>query len=476
MPEPIIALLMAVGVSIGIGVGIAQARRSRRVFTEAADLLGVPQTEIRGWVHMRMEGQMRAFPFKVHEESRGKSGVWTVVEVDSRGRIPDTFYLGREGIGSSFGKLFVGEDIATGDERFDAAVVVRGPTTLALSLLDEETRRRVTDLTAPGGKVKDGVVSIALHRRFKDGKALAKLAQDLVAVAERLAQKEPPVERLSAIARFDAASGARHRALQELIAGFASEPLARETLRLALSDRAPEVRLLAAVALGEQGLDCLRGIVDSSGTAPEVALRAVEALGQLLPEEVALKRLEAAVRAGHDRLAQALVERFGPATSQSDVARLARQLEPDSRPEIAAACARALGRTGSPAAEPPLVAALSHADGDVRAAAAEALGKVGSVGTIGPLREAVADSLLSPSVRRAAIAAIAEIQSRLTGAAPGQLALSEGEAGAVAIADRQEGGVSIAEPSSGGLSLNDEPQLEDEDGARPGRRGVAEPT
>lgn len=457
MPEPIIALLMVVSVSLGIGVGIAQARRSRRVFTQAANLLGVPPSEIRGWVHMRMEGQVHALPFKVHEESRGKSGVWTVVEVDGVDRIPRALFLGHEGVGASFGKLFVGEDITTGDERFDAAVVVRGPSPLALSLLDEETRQRVTNLTASGGKVKDGVVSIALHRRIKDGEALAKFVRDLVAVAERLAQQGPPVERLSAIARFDSASGTRQRALQELIAGFASEPLARETLRLALSDRAPEVRLLAAVALGEQGLDCLRGIVDSSGTAPEVALRAVEALGQLLPEEVALKRLEAAVRAGHDRLAQALVERFGPATSQSDVARLARQLEPDSRPEIAAACARALGRTGSPAAEPPLVAALGHADGDVRAAAAEALGKVGSVGTIGPLREAVADSLLSPSVRRAAIAAIAEIQSRLTGAAPGQLALSDGEAGAVALASSPDGA----------LSLGEEPA---EEADQPGRR------
>lgn len=443
MPGPLIALLLLGATGLGFGIGILRARKARQVFEQAADLLGLPRTEIRGWLHMRVEGQCRTFPVQVREEARGKSGVWTVVEVKAGRRVPDNLFLGREGIGASFGKLFVGEDIATGDERFDAAVVVRGPASRALALLDEETRHRVTELVKAGGKVKDGVVSIALHRRFRDGEALSGIIQQLVAVAERLAQPDQTVERLAALARFDAVPGTRHRCLQELIGSHSGDPLTDMALRSALADRTPEVRLLAAVALGDAGLDCLREIVASGGTSPEVARSAVEALGERLPEEVALTRLEKAVRAGHERLVHVLVERFGPSTSRQGVARLARQLRHETPAETAAACARALGRTGSAAAVAPLVAALARDGAAVRAAAAEALGKVGSVGTIAALREAASGNLMSPSVRRAAVAAIAEIQSRLTGAAPGQLALSRGEAGSLALADRADGDLTL---------------------------------
>jgi hypothetical protein len=452
MPGSLIALLLLGATGLGFGLGILRARKARRVFEQAADLLGLPRSEIRGWLHMRVEGHSRTFPVQVREEGRGKSGVWTVVEVKTCGRVPDSLFLGREGIGASFGKLFVGEDIATGDERFDAAVVVRGPASRALALLDEETRHRVTELVRAGGKVKDGVVSIALHRRFRDGEALSGFVQQLVAVAERLAQPDPTVERLAALARFDAVSGTRHRCLQELIGSHSGDPLTDMALRSALADRTPEVRLLAAVALGDAGLDCLREIVASGGTSPEVARSAVEALGERLPEEVALARLEMAVRAGHERLVRVLVERFGPSTSRQGVARLARQLRDDAPAETAAACARALGRTGSAVAAPPLVAALARNDAGVRAAAAEALGKVGTVESIAALREAASGNLMSPSVRRAAAAAIAEIQSRLTGAAPGQLALSRGEVGSLALADRAEGDlalVGLPEPEPG---------------------------
>lgn len=71
---------------------------------------------------------------------------------------------------------------------------------------------------------------------------------------------------------------------------------------------------------------------------------------------------------------------------------------------------------------------------------------------IAALREAASGNIMSPSVRRAAAAAIAEIQSRLTGAAPGQLALSRGEAGSLALADRAEGDlalVGLPEPEAG---------------------------
>jgi hypothetical protein len=77
-----------------------------------------------------------------------------------------------------------------------------------------------------------------------------------------------------------------------------------------------------------------------------------------------------------------------------------------------------------------------------------ALGRVGTSAAVGPLREAEEGDA---EMRRAARQAIAEIQSRLAGAAPGQLSLAGGEAGALSLAEDERGRLSLA-PSSRGTS------------------------
>jgi hypothetical protein len=76
---------------------------------------------------------------------------------------------------------------------------------------------------------------------------------------------------------------------------------------------------------------------------------------------------------------------------------------------------------------------------------------VGTAAAVLPLKEA-ADGLFPGELRRAARQAVAEIQSRAQGAAPGQLSLAGGEEGRLSLA--QEGGeLSLAESPEGQLSL-----------------------
>ena len=112
--------------------------------------------------------------------------------------------------------------------------------------------------------------------------------------------------------------------------------------------------------------------------------------------------------------------------------------------ELAEAAARALGETGRPEAEAPLIGALDDPDPAVALAAAVALGRSGSAAAVAPLRQL---EIASPDAahRRAARQAIAEIQERLTGASPGQLSLTEGETGQLSLAEDEAGRVSLPE-------------------------------
>jgi HEAT repeat protein len=108
-----------------------------------------------------------------------------------------------------------------------------------------------------------------------------------------------------------------------------------------------------------------------------------------------------------------------------------------------------LALSGLPAAEAPLLEALASDDLDVRLAAAQALGHVGSTASIPALKEARTRQG-EPEFDRAARQAVAEIQSRVPGASPGQLSLAD--AGA-----QKAGQLTLADDEAGRLSLGPKP-------------------
>jgi HEAT repeat protein len=154
--------------------------------------------------------------------------------------------------------------------------------------------------------------------------------------------------------------------------------------------------------------------------------------------------LEDGFRDGRRGLALAALEVLGRCGGAAALERLGRCLE-SSDEEVASAAAGALGAAGDPGAEEVLVGALAHPSPEVRTAVVQALGRAGTVAAVPLLREV---ALGHGEPRRAAIEAIAAIQSRAGGAAQGQLALAAGESGELALAEGEPGRVSLAEQGS----------------------------
>ena len=125
-------------------------------------------------------------------------------------------------------------------------------------------------------------------------------------------------------------------------------------------------------------------------------------------------------------------------------------------PQTAIACLETLGARGAVASEDAILAALLCPLDGVRIAAARALGRAGTADAV---RDLLAVSESGPGeLRRAARQAIAEIQSRLPGASPGQLSLAGGEAGALSLAEnvaegsRSSSGTAAASGRAGRLA------------------------
>jgi len=75
------------------------------------------------------------------------------------------------------------------------------------------------------------------------------------------------------------------------------------------------------------------------------------------------------------------------------------------------------------------------------------------VAAVPPLKDAAETFSHDPDLVRAARQAIAEIQSRLPGASPGQLSLADAEAGQLSLAQAEAGQLSLATEAAGQLSL-----------------------
>ena len=101
-----------------------------------------------------------------------------------------------------------------------------------------------------------------------------------------------------------------------------------------------------------------------------------------------------------------------------------------------------------------MVLALRRNDKDLRLAAADSLRRIGTGAAVMPLKKTVDDSLPYSELRRVARQAIAEIQSRLPGASPGQLSLTSTEEGRLSLAQTEAGQLSLANDPAGELSLS----------------------
>ncbi|MEA2560069.1 MAG: hypothetical protein QOH06_1573 [Acidobacteriota bacterium] len=426
------------GLALGASLLISYVLRRQSLveWKAAAELCGLESVEVHTWT---LKVKARAGPVAVRIEPTrdDKRPARIVVTAPGPPGFQDVTIQGAP--------LFL-EPVQIGDASFEARFVVEGPARLVAALLDEETRRLLSRL---------GFASLLLSA----GELRAQVADEqifdilpgLVEVGQRFARPLDIPRRLAENASQDTEPGVRLQNLLLLIREHPKDRSTAEALRRACSDTSLEVRLHGAKEMGTEGHGILLEIAESLED-DTLSAEAVSALGRGLPVERAKALLDRAWSAGRLRSVRACLGTLGLCGAAA-VDTLAEVLaQPDV--ELAIAAARALSETGSPAAEPPLVLALqSREAAELREAAAKALGRVGSVAAVLPLKEAANRSPLDFELRQATRLAIAEIQSRVQGASPGQLSLAEAEAGQLSLTQADAGQLSLAEDPAGQLSL-----------------------
>lgn len=223
-----------------------------------------------------------------------------------------------------------------------------------------------------------------------------------------------------------------------------------EALRTACSDPSPAIRLRAARKLGAEGRSVLVELVESLEDDTSSA-QAISILERELPSERTIAILDQALQRRRLQTAHACLVLLGR-YEFTPVDTLANVMARESG-ELAVTAALALGETGNAAAEQPLILALQRGQADLRVAAANALARIGSVAAVLPLKEAAERFPRNSALLSATRQAIAEIQSRIQGASPGQLSLAATEAGQLSLAEAEAGRLSLATDTGGRLSF-----------------------
>jgi hypothetical protein len=418
------------------------ARRRLKVWHQAAHEAGLDSIHEVGVAVRSVSGKLTV-RFGAHPDSSG------LTEVEIAGpRLAPRLTLRAE-LGDA------SPDVEIGDADFDREVSVQGPPPVALAILDAATRQAVRTLVrglfeveghAPlqvTGRIDGGLLRIWVP--LSESKALLPAAVRAgIALAKRLRAPSDLASRLASNLESEPVAGVRRRTLLMLVREFPDHEATRGALRAVRGDADAELRVRAGIALGAEGRDTLLAVAGGEGN-DDAGARAVTALGESLTLEETTRLLEGADRAVRPQTFKACVGVL--ATHGADATPLlARVLRSGVFGEAAA---RALGATGDPSAEPPLLRALGDGPASVRRAAAKALGRVGTRSAVAGLREAEADKELRSAARQA----IAQIRSRLTGAGQGQLSLAEDRTGRLTIAEDESGQLSLAdEKPRGGRS------------------------
>jgi HEAT repeat protein len=432
---------LAGGIAVWKGLGHVRLRR----WHDAAVACGLQVVEISGPLVRRMKLTAQKGSLTVQIEVRhGKDeAIWVVVTG------PVGFYGVR--ICREQNRPRGLREIEIGDDRFDKEFWVEGPPQL-VGVLNADTRRLL--LRVSSGRrleIADGELRVGIFDHD-----LPDLLPHLLEIAQRFTPRADVVPLLAKSARRDPEAMVRLQNLLLLLHEFPKDPRTMEALRTACSDANVQVRLRAALELGPQGHKALMKIAESTED-DACSAKAVTTLGR----ELGFKRLRAilmpALGKRRIRTAVACLEALGHGGEAAAVPVLAKILARE-RNELAATAARALGWMGSPEAETPLILALERDDLEVQMSATSALAGVGSAAAVAPLKDA-ARSSRNDELRRLARQAVAEIQSRLPGASPGQLSLAEAEAGQLSLAQAEAGQLSLATDSAGQLSLGPDEDL-----------------
>lgn len=459
MVELLLATLVG---GAGLWFARARARGLRQGWRELAAVCGLSDiVETGAWLSPGLAARSGDLWVRLERYSRGDDEAGDRIVVRHADDRLAGLELRPEDLSTALGKslpvtLGGSREVELGDALFDGAFYVSGPPARVFAVLDSETRGRLRQLAGLARlTLSQGELRLEVPHGDSSLASFALLRQALeqaLEVAGRLMRPAAAAARLVENARADPVAPVRLQNLLVLMREFSEEPATQETLRAACSDPDPEVCLRAAGALGSQGVATLLALAENWSVGDSHAAAALAAVTRPLPFGRVAALLERALRARRVETARACLTHLG-AHGKEGVVTLARVLAVE-RGALAEVAARALGATGAPEAEPALLAAVADERGSARRAAAEALGRVGTATAVLPLKECLAGlGLGDRALARAAREAVAQIQSRLPGASPGQLSLATGAAGQVSLAEGESGRLSLAPGEAGALSL-----------------------
>ena len=434
--DPIVSGLIGTGFFLSVFLYI---RWRHRNWLRVAALCDLREVNLYS---LPVQLQARAGPLEVRftDSRRHQGGVQVVIVIPG----PPGFYKVR--ISHQELAPSIPREIEVGDESFDDKFFVEGPLPLVFALLDSKARRLLINADALSPLE---IVGGELRVETRD-KKLSLLLPLLLNIGRQFAQPVDVAQRLVGNATEDPEAGVRLANLRVLIHKLFWGMEIHKVLWSACADPSSEVRLWAAKELGAEGRGVLLELAESSED-DAVSAEAFSILDRELPFEHKKAILGHALRRRHLETARACLESLGRHGAMAvDV--LAKVMAREQG-ELAPLAALALEQTGSLAAQEPLIQALQREQTDLQVAAAKVLGRAGSVAAVLPLKEAAERVSLDSELGRALRQAIAEIQSRLPGASPGQLSLAGGEAGQLSLAGAEAGQLSLAEAEAGQLSI-----------------------
>lgn len=329
------------------------------------------------------------------------------------------------------------DDIQWGDSELDRRVsfLAKSPSDL-LAVFDAEARAKCEALVPLGLRVFQGTVSCVLDLNPQTGSYI----EEIAFLAKRLSLTDK-LQQLCRRFQEEAVPGIRLRILWSVIREFAETQPRLHLVSLASKDQDPGVRLMAWWASDETDTALRSFLWNEVRDADSVKGAIASATGTPtpFPPERLLTGLSILLESAHGFLRAAALEGLGRLPDRDETAPLiAACLARDQDPSVLVAGAHALALTGRPDEEAVLFSLLSFGNEGVVLAAAKALGLIGTVKAVLPLRK----SAEFPHLRETNVeidAAITRIQSRLKGADAGFVSLSsEKMEGQLALAS--EGG------------------------------------
>lgn len=376
----------------------------------------------------------------------------TAVTLEARDSIPIGVQIRRR---SLLARLVLDDSLSTGDDEFDAAVMVHGLPLDVFPRLEARTRNLLIELVASREiEVQGSLVRFHSSRLVQRAKILNRIAQDLTLVARSLAIGVPLEERL----RINATSSwepLRFRVtnLRLLSARFARSKEADMACRWAMRQEDQEERLAGALGLGadREALDCAAEIARNPTSILKLRTRAIEHLVQQSPLEQLEPELVALSASEREEIRAVALRGLASRRLPGARARLL-ALSADPSPAAAAAVAEGLGmiaERGDPEIEHVLIGMLSRSAFMVKRAAASALGVAGTLAAAAALYPFTRGILSDALLRQRARDAIAEIQKHHPGADGGRLSLADtGSIGALSLPSAEgRGELSVVERS-----------------------------